>query len=375
MPGLYRFPKANFLKFQLMRRTQVFLLRLMLGVWIVLICAFIGLLLPNAPGVSNPPFASVSLAREGLPNGQSKVHLPNRIFSCTEMTQRFQCQTELVPAQQLALSWTKGQEYRYNLTNCQAWYNGQPIPCRETGQTYAHILADEYEVTIAALSSQQLQSIQQTHWGIGLIKGLGELRLMWIVSGLSIIAGVSMGYFAWLYPNFFAKVFASLVCGIGVGQALRAWLGSVPYDALSSYGRLPDAWIGVMNGAAIATGIMTTIAVARLLWQNVNRTTRVLVGLLSGLGMFYLCWLPLMWHSIFWGAGWSVTDQFPQMALILGVLPGLLSVLFSTLTAILLVKSSHSAQQTFLSLSNGFGAMAFTAMLLFSTLAELGYLD
>ncbi len=74
-----------------MHRAAVFLSRFLISLWVVLVGTFLVVLLQNAPSVSNPPFAGISIRTEQ----NTVIHLPNRIFNCTETTQQFQCQAEL----------------------------------------------------------------------------------------------------------------------------------------------------------------------------------------------------------------------------------------------------------------------------------------
>lgn len=354
-----------------MYRAVLFFSRFLLSLWIVLIGAFLLLLLPNAPGVPNIPFASVSIRTEQ----NTIIHLPNRIFSCTETTQQFQCRAEL-QNRLLELSLTKEQYYKYDLSNCRISYDGQPVGCEEKGLTYAPMLAEMYEVTGLKLSPQQTQAIQQEYWARNALVQLGEVRLLWISTGLSLVAGISAAFFSWLHPGHLSKGFASFACGFGMYRLIGLFLGRVPYDVVTPYGFTPDTWGWAVSGGAIATGIITMIITALLLWRNLNRLTRILISLISSAGIFSLCWWSLSWNSNYVLSFLGLADNtFVQQGYPVMWVSTAISIVVAIVTAILLWLHTQQSLKGFLCLVCGFGTVALVTYFLASMLLGLGYVD
>lgn len=354
-----------------MRRAILFLSRFVFSLWIVLIVTFISLLLSNAPSVpTNTPFASVSISTEH----NTTVYLPNRIFTCTETGQQVQCQTK-IQDRLLDLNLTKGGDYKYYFSNCRALYDGRSVGCRKTGQSYAPILSDIYEITDLGLSPQQLQAVKQEYWGINALMQLGEIRLMWISAGLSLAAGISAAFFTWFYPGLFSKAFTSLACGFGMYQLVWGLLGRVQYNVVTPYGFTPDTWGWVVNGGAIATGIGTIIATALLLWGRLNRFTRILLSISSSVAIFNLCSLSLSWNFTYVASFFGLTETFLQDGYVLMWLSAAISAIFAIAAAILLWLHTNQSIKTFLCLGSGFGAVALATNLFLLILLGLGYAD
>ncbi|NER82097.1 MAG: hypothetical protein F6K42_21560 [Leptolyngbya sp. SIO1D8] len=352
-----------------MHRTILFLSRFFLSLWLVLIISFLALLLFNAPNVpANTPFASASIRTQN----NAIIYLPNRIFNCTETAQQFQCQAD-IQQDVLELSLTKGNNDSYDLQNCEAQYGGQPVSCQNTGETFAPILSKTYEVTALDLSPQQLQAVQRKYQGINTLMQLGEVRLFQISVGLSLVAGIATAFFTWLHPRLFlSKVFASVAAGFGIHQLVLYGLGQVRYDAVNAYGLTPGAWDGVVVSTAIATGIITSLATALLLWQKLNRPTQILVRIMSSVGIFTLCWLSFNYSFIF---GLDTFGSFLPLESIVTGLAAAVSVVFAVAAAILLWSHTHQSLKKFMSLGSGFGAVALTSYLLIYLLLGLGYAD
>jgi hypothetical protein len=354
-----------------MRRIVLFLSRFIASLWITLAATFLLLLLSNAPSVPNTPFANVSIRTEN----NFIVHLPNKIFTCMETGQQFRCQTE-IQERLLTLNLTKGSDYKYFFSNCLALYDGRSIGCQRTGQTYAPILSDIYEITDLGLSPQQLQVVKQEHWGINALMQLGELRLMWISAGLCIGAGVSAALLTWMKPGKFSKAFTSLVCGFGMYQLIRGFLGQVPYDAVTPYGFTPDSWGWVVSGGAIATGMITIITTALLLWRNLNRSTKVLLSISSSVGIFSLCWWSLSWNASYVLSFLGFADNaFVQQGYSLMWICTALSIVLAIAAAILLWLHTNQSIKKFLCLGSGVGAVALATNFFVFVLLSLGYAD
>ncbi|GAB4386007.1 MAG: hypothetical protein Kow00121_51740 [Elainellaceae cyanobacterium] len=353
-----------------MHRPVLFLSRFALSLWIVLVTAFLSLLLTNAPSVPTTPFASVSIASDS----SSAVYLPNRIFTCTETDQQFQCQAE-IQDRLLDLHFTKGIDYKYDFSSCRASYDGRSVGCQKTGLTHAPILAGIYEITNLELSLQQLQAVQQQHWGINTIMELGELRLLWISTGLSLLAGISVAFFAWFHPGLLSKGFASIACGFGMYQLVWNSLARWQYDLVTPYGFTPDTWGVFVNGAAIAAGIGTILATALILWRGLNRLSKILISISSSAGFFQLCWQSFSWNFIYMPSFFGFNETFPEYGSLLMWLSTAISILLAIAAAILLWRHTYQSIRRFLCLGNGFGAIAFATQLLLALLLGLGYAD
>ena len=353
-----------------MGRAVLFLSRFLLSLWIVLVGAFLLLLLPNAPSVPNTPFARVSIRTEH----NSTISLPNRIFTCTETAQQFQCQAEL-QNRWLDLTLTKGRDYKYNFSSCRALYGGQAVGCQDKGLTYAPILSQMYEITNLGLSPQQLQAVQQQYWDMNALVLLGELRLLWISAGLSLAAGMIAAFFTWLHPGNLSKGFSSLACGFGMTQLFRGVLGRVPYDVVTPYGFTPDTWNWVVNRGALTAGILTMLTTALLLWRRLNRLSKLLISISTSAGIFSLCWWSVIWNSNYLLAFLGLADTFSQHGYLLNWLTTGISVLLAIAAAIFLWLHTNQSIKRFLCLGCGFGAISLASNLLLSILLGLGYVD
>lgn len=358
-----------------MRRIKLFLSRFAIGLWAILVSTFVFLLTSNAPSVpTNAPFASLGIREVG-----SLVYLPNRIFDCKGENRQFQCQAEIQDQLlQLTLS-HKGQSENsdYMFSSCDASYDGKPIACKNSGSTYAPIISQSYEITGLGLNAQQMRSIQQEYWSMNALMQLGEIRLFWITTGLSIAAGLTAAFFAWLHPNSLTKSFVSFICGFGMYQLIGGWLGRIPFDMLTSYGVSSDSWMVLIIVISIATGIVTTIATATLLWRRSNRLITVSLGLISSVGVYSLCLQSL---------GWNMSSFFSLLFLVMGIdlssQPEILQILLIVVStvptiaaAILLWSRTSRSTKAFMTLGSGFGAVALTTNFFLLLLLGLGYAD
>jgi hypothetical protein len=354
-----------------MHRAIVFFSRFLISLWIVLVGAFLLILLRNAPSVPNTPFAGVSIRTEQ----NIVIHLPNRIFSCTETAQQFQCQAKL-QNRLLEIDVTKGQNYKYDLNNCRVSYDGRSVGCQEKGLTYAPMLSEMYEITNLELSPQQTQTIQQEYWSRNALAQLGEVRLLWISTGLSLVAGISIAFFTWLHPGHLSKGFASVACGFGMYQLISGVLGRVPYDVVTPYGLTPDTWNRVVNQGAITIGVITLITTALLLWRNLNHFTRILISIGSSAGIFSLCWWSLIWNSNYILHFLGLSDNsLVQQGYPLMWFSTAISIVLAIVAAILLGLHTHQAIKRFLCLGCSVGAIALATNLFLFILLGLGYVD
>ena len=265
-----------------MRRTRLFLSRVLLGVWIALFGTFLWLLVVEARGGGlDVPFAGISIQAEA----NATVYLPNRIFTCTETDPPSRCQADL---QGHSLVVTLEPLPDSSLSHCQAHYDGQPAVCEGVGADYAPIYSESFAITGLELSPKQLQSLRQQYWGTDLLLTLGEPNLLQISQWLSIVAGVIAGYCAWVYPSRLSKGLASVTWGFITYQWVWSRLASVPYATVTPYGVTSNAWDGVVDAGAIAVGGIVMLTVALLLRRRTNRATKVLVTLSSGLGAAWM---------------------------------------------------------------------------------------
>lgn len=353
-----------------MYRALLFSSRFMIGLWIVLVSAFLSLLLFNAPRVPSTPFASLAIATPET----SAIYLPNPIFNCTETDAQFQCQAN-IQNQTLNVTLLKGLDYPYNPNVCQAEYGNQLVVCKDTGMTYAPVLATMYELTGFPLNTEQLQAVEREYWGINTIKRWGESRLVWIAMGLALTAGAIFGLFAWLHPGGLSKGLASLACGFGTYQLVWNVLGRVPYDAVTSHGLTIDTWHRFLHGGAIATGLLTTVTTALFLWERLHHLGKILAGILSVLGMFQLCWSALRWTLVYLPPFFRLTTSSPQIGYGLMWVSLAIALILAIFTAIQLWQHTQRSLQRFRCVSGGFGGVAIAANVLMALLLGLGYID
>lgn len=352
-----------------MHRRMLFMAKFLLGFWIVITAGFLVLLLSNAPSVPvNAPFASVSINA----GENALIYLPNPSFNCTETEQEFQCKIE-IQNQLLDLAWDKGNDYLYDLTNCRAQYDGQSVDCQATGQEYAPITAYTFEISGLALSPQELQAVRQEYRGINILMQ-SEFRLFWIVTGISLIGGIGSAFLTWFYPGPFSKAFASFATGLGMYFPTLLLLISIPSDVVTSYELIHEAWNWVTHIAPIALGIGTTIATALLVWRSLHHSTKILVSLISGMGMFSLYWSFLY-------IGFSLgLESFFSLGLESFVeaswwLPPTIATILAVVAITWPWLRNNQPIKRFISVANGFGISGISASLFLYLLFELGYID
>jgi hypothetical protein len=334
----------------------------------IFVGTFLYLLLANAPNVPHTaPFASLSIRTQN----STSIYLPNRIFTCKESEQQFQCQTR-IHDRLLALSLTKGIEYAYNLGDCGALYDGKSVKCQQLGQTYAPILSTLYELADLELAPQQLQTIQQEYWGINTLMQWGEWGLTWISTAIALITGISMACLTWFYPGNLSKGFVSFLCGFGMYHFAWSLLGRISYDVVIPYGFTPETWGWMVNGITIVLGIGTMIATAMLLWYRMNRWTRTIISLSSGIGIFNLCSLSLLWVlNFFFGLSRLLAQNEYAVFLLSTAIAGILAIV----SAIFLWLRNHQSIQKFVCLGSGIGTIALGTHFFMFLLLTLGYAD
>ena len=215
--------------------------------------------------------------------------------------------------------------------------------------------------------------IKDASFGNASIMGLSEPRLLLISSGLSLSAGIIVAFFAWLHPGALSKIFASIACGFGIYRLVWGFLGSVRFDVVTPYGFTPDSWVWAMDGIAIATAIVTTITTALLLWRRMNRLTRILLIIVSSVGVFNLCWLSLTWSFSFLSDFFGLA--FSQNLYLLMWVVTAISVILAIAAAILLWLHTNQSIKKFLCLVSGFGAVTLASYFSLFVLLGLGYAD
>ena len=359
-----------------MRRTRLFLSRFAIALWIVLTVAFLMLLMSNAPSVpENAPFASLSIREQS-----SVAYLPNRIFRCVSENKQFECQAEIQNhLLKVDLNHSNQSGFDdYHFSSCSAFYDGKSIDCENRGSTYAPVIAQIYEVKNLGLNSSELQALQQQYWGMNLLSQLGEARIFWISTSLSVAAGLIAASFAWQCPNKLTKTFASLFCGFGTYQIVGGFLGSVPFDVVTPYGIVPDTWVLLVRAISLVSGTVIAIATLSLLVRRTNRALTALLGLGSGLGVFGLCRQVLNWSvreilgfiSLNFGLETSTIPPTILQTLIIAV-----ALALAIAATVLLWLRTNRSIKAFMLLSSGFGTVAIVSNFFLLLLLGLGYAD
>ena len=310
----------------------------------------------------------------------SIAYLPNRIFRCVSENKQFECQAE-IQNRLLKVNLSHSGQVRfadYQFSSCSAFYDGKSIDCENIGSTYAPVIAQIYEVKNLGLNSAELQALQQQYWGINLLSQLGEARIFWISTGLSVAAGLIAASFAWQCPNMVTKTFASLFCGFGSYQIVGGFLGRVPFDVVAPYGIVPDTWVVLDRVISLGSGIVIAIATLSLLARRSNRVLAALLSLGGSLGVFGLCQQVL---------GWSVREILGFISLNFGletstIPPSILQTLIIAVAlalaiaaATLLWLQTNRSIKAFMLLGSGFGAMTIVNNFFLLLLLGLGYAD
>ena len=271
-----------------MRRTQLFVSRGLLGLWIALFGALLFLLVFEARGGGiDVPFAGVAIKADPT----TIVHLPNRIFTCTETEQQFQCQADI---QGRPLVMTFESSSNSELSSCQAQYDGNPLVCRGRGMDYAPVLSESFAITGLELSSQPLNALQQQYWSTNKLMNLSDSKLIRISSWFSIATGVVAAYFAWFYPGRWSKGLAIVAGGWVAYHLVWSTLASVQYAAVTPYVLTTANWDRIVSGGSIAAGLLVMAIVALLLWHRTNRVAKAFVTLSSGVGGAWIAGYTLL---------------------------------------------------------------------------------
>lgn len=262
-----------------MSQLRLFLSRFLLCIWVVLFGSFLFLVLFEARGGGmHSPMAGVYLNAKPAP-----IHLPNRIFTCTELEQGTQCQAE-VYGRSLVLALLPDSNPDVVLSNCQAQYDAQPVTCSSTAVDYAPALSESIELDTLGLNAQQLQALRRRYWGVNALLSAGEPKLIRISWGLAIAAGAIAAFWAWFHPSWLSKGWVAGSWGVVAYQLMWTRLASVPYDAVTPYGITTETWEQVVSGSALAAGVVVALAIIGLLRTGQHYATKAIVTLSGGLG-------------------------------------------------------------------------------------------
>ena len=336
-----------------MQKTVLFLSRILLGCWAVIVVGFLFILLSNAPDVpNNAPFGSVSIKT----NENTTIFLPNPNFTCTETAQTFQCDIK-IRRRVLNLTLNKGIGHTYNLSNCRAQYDGQAVECQETGGSFAPVLADTFEITNLGLSPQELQAVRRDYRGINTLMELGEDRLFKITEILSLATGIIVAGFTWFSTADHGKALTSFTLGGGAYILTLLLSGQMTLVA-------PALHVFV-QGLAIAAALSTALATTRLIWPSLNHGTKALASVISSAVMLSLC---LLTPNVFSRFDFIATAMFWWT---------LIAISIGLVLVIAINPSLHNAKPTkgLISLGTGFGANFVSIVFFLYLLLSLGYAD
>ncbi|MEL6879598.1 MAG: hypothetical protein AAFP09_03665 [Cyanobacteria bacterium J06607_10] len=178
-----------------MRQWRTFLVRFLLGVWIVFFSAFLFVTVSEARGIQAGPITEVSLEAVG---SVREVALPSRIFTCIEAESQTQCQAEI---QGRPLVLTLAASARNEVSACEATYNGQRVGCTNNDFMLGAMIQKTFQIQDIGLSPQQLKAVRRKYWKRNMLLDIGEVRLMKIGFWLSIAAGAIAAYFCWHHVN------------------------------------------------------------------------------------------------------------------------------------------------------------------------------
>ncbi|MGB3650271.1 MAG: hypothetical protein WBA41_03555 [Rivularia sp. (in: cyanobacteria)] len=128
-----------------------------------------------------------------------------------------------------------------------------------------------------------------------------------------------------------------------------------------------------MDGIAIATAIVTIITTALLKRRRMNRLTKILLIIISSVGVFNLCWLALTWSFSFLSDFFGLA--FSQNLYLLMWVVTAISVILAIAAAILLWLHTSQSIKKFLCLVSGFGAVTLVSYFSLFVLLSLGYAD
>lgn len=343
-------------------RLGLFLSRFTSGLWIVLVSTFLWLLISEAPHFHTTPFGWLYIKAQP----DLVVRLPNHLFTCTEGS-TWQCQAQ-IQNRSLELSWDKtGKDTKYNLSNCRALYDGQTVSCQEIECGFLWELNESYNFyeiqNDLGLSSQQLQTLQKKYWLFNRLTELSGQQLLQISHGVAWATSFFALFFVWFHPNKLAKIFSSIVCGVGVSVVFFYLPVTLFYPLL---GQLPLG-SGIFQLGAIPVGLGTIVTTTLLLKRRFDRTPELLMILSSSLGIF-----GLFSVAIFFTVLGEVDETLLNLMRWLSTAIGMV---LAIVAGILLRSHTSGSLKGFLCLSSGLGAGAFAQIFFSIFILILGYVD
>lgn len=343
-----------------------FSLKRAIALWLILSAALLALLISESPTLAHTPFAGIEIQ----PKAGRTIHLPNRIFDCTQGATRWQCSATLAE-QPLDITWSYTSQVPSELGNCTVVYRGKPVSCESTGADYVRGLQYRYALQgDLGLEAAQLDALRWQYWGINLLMSLRELGLIGLGLGLSLVGGVLVALGAWRNPGRWAKGLASFACGFGMALLVANYFGRILLETLSGVGISDNQWQWLTSGLAIATGIGTWISTAALLYFPFGPVMRLVVSLLAGVSLF-----SLLAQSV--GIGYLLSFLgFPvSHNLSWSHLPIFIASAASWLAAFWLYRKRPINTRRFLSFAGGMGVFSIGSLLALMCLLWLGYVD
>lgn len=342
-----------------------FSLKRAIALWLVLSVALVALLIRESPTLAYTPFASIEIQ----PSAGRPIHLPNRIFDCTQGAAQWQCSAALAE-QPLDLTWSYSPAFPTELGDCGATYAGRTVSCREAGMDFVRGLQYRYALQgDLELGAAQLNGLRWHYWGINLLMSLRDLGLIGLGLGLSLAGGVLVALGAWRSPGRWAKGIASFACGMGMALLVANYFGRVLLETVHGVGISDDQWQWLTHGLAIAAGIGTWISTAALLYFPFGPVMRLIVSLLAGVSLFsLLAQSPGAYLLSFMGIPVG-SGSFGSH------LPIFLASGAAWLAAFWLYRRRPINTRRFLSLAGGMGVFAIGSLLALMGLLWLGYVD
>jgi hypothetical protein len=343
-----------------------FLLKRAIALWLILATTFLALLIAESPSLALTPFASVEIQ-----HGKGRiVHLPNRIFDCTQGATQWQCSAS-ISEQPLEMTWSYPPQSPNELGDCRATYAGKAISCESSGADYVRGLQYRYKLwDDLGMSASQLAGLRRQYWGINLLMQFRETGLLALSLLLSVAGGVLVALGAWHSPGRWAKAIASFACGIGMALLVSNYLGRILLETLDGAGLSYEQWERLSGGLAIAAGIGTWISTAALLYFPFGSVMRLVVSLLAGLSLF-----SLLAQSV--GIGYLLSFMGIPIAndLFWSRLPIFIASAAAWLAAFWLYRKRPINTRRFLSFTGGMGVFSLGSLMGLLCLLWLGYAD
>lgn len=342
------------------------LLKRAIALWLILSATLVALLIAESPTLAHTPFASIEIQPSAVPT----IHLPNRIFDCTQGVTEWQCSATLAD-QPLDITWSYTPQFSSELGNCNAVYRGKPVSCESTGADYVRGLQDRYALQgDLGLAVAQLDGLRWKYWGANLLMSMRELGLIGLGLGLSLVGGVLVALGAWRNPGRWAKGIASFACGFGMVLLVSNYFGRMLLDTLRGVGISDDQWQWLSSGLAIATGLGTWISTAALLYFPFGPIMRLVVSLLAGVSLF-----SLLAQSVGIGYLLSLVGVPIDHHLFWSRLPIFIASAAAWLAAFWLYRKRPINTRRFLSFTGGLGVFSIGSLLALVCLLSLGYVD